>query len=328
MTTATPEEPWAVKIDHVATSDRGLFSSKLRIAAPAVVMRPDRSGAFRADAYIASMKRLGLFTVRLQDVRATRGPSTYTAVTIPVVKPLDFYRGREHQTFHPGSAHVLHTHDSLDLRVGPASGMFVATFDGEWIDHSAWRLTHRERYGDLLAGWHLDLNSSTGQSFRHFLDFIWAETCRGGKFTRSEVAAREIENTCATLLILASESELHRQMEERRPALGKSAVEMAEEYLRGHIDEPFALDKLIEITGTSASTLLRDFRKRYGMPPLQYLKNCRLEAARAELESADPGETSVTDVAMRYGFYHLGRFAGYYRETFGELPSRTLSRAH
>jgi transcriptional regulator GlxA family with amidase domain len=103
---------------------------------------------------------------------------------------------------------------------------------------------------------------------------------------------------------------------------------MAEEYLRAHIDEPFALDKLIEITGSSASTLLRDFRKRYGMPPLQYLKNCRLEAARGELESSVPGETSVTEVATRYGFYHLGRFAGYYKTTFGELPSETLHCAH
>jgi hypothetical protein len=26
---------------------------------------------------------------------------------------------------------------------------------------------------------------------------------------------------------------------------------------------------------------------------------------------------------MKYGFWHLGRFSGYYRELFGEYPSET-----
>lgn len=77
-----------------------------------------------------------------------------------------------------------------------------------------------------------------------------------------------------------------------------------------------------------ATSLLREFRKRSRIPPLQYFKNCRLEAARRELACAEREETSVTNVAMRYGFYHLGRFAGYYKHAFGELPSETLGRSH
>jgi AraC-like DNA-binding protein len=265
-----------------------------------------------------------MFTVRIQNAHVERVPAPYTAVTVPVSGPLRFYLGSSGATFHPGSAHVLHTNSELDLRVGPPSGLFVATFDGDWIDNTALRLTDHEHYSDLLGDRRLDLESSTGRSFRLFLDFVWSEICRGGLFTRSETATREIEHTCVTLLILASEAESQQSRTNRDRGLSKEPLERAEEFIRAHLAEPFALDKLIEITGTSASTLLREFRKRYGMPPIQYLKHRRLEAARRELLSAERDQITVTDVALRYGFYHLGRFSGVYRETFGELPSETL----
>jgi transcriptional regulator GlxA family with amidase domain len=47
---------------------------------------------------------------------------------------------------------------------------------------------------------------------------------------------------------------------------------------------------------------------------------------RRQLEGATPG-TSVADVAAAYGFYNPGRFAKYYRERYGELPSATVAAA-
>jgi transcriptional regulator GlxA family with amidase domain len=57
-----------------------------------------------------------------------------------------------------------------------------------------------------------------------------------------------------------------------------------------------------------------------------FLKQRRLEAANRELLAADPAETHVTDVALRYGFYQMGRFAVEYRRAFHEPPSQTLRR--
>jgi AraC-like DNA-binding protein len=50
----------------------------------------------------------------------------------------------------------------------------------------------------------------------------------------------------------------------------------------------------------------------------------RLEKVREDLARAEPGTDSVTEVATRWGFLHLGRFAAAYRSAFGEHPSQTL----
>jgi transcriptional regulator GlxA family with amidase domain len=55
-------------------------------------------------------------------------------------------------------------------------------------------------------------------------------------------------------------------------------------------------------------------------------RNVRLDRAHADLLSG-PTDTSVSDVATRWGFTHLGRFADQYRRKFGVLPSET-ARSH
>jgi len=47
---------------------------------------------------------------------------------------------------------------------------------------------------------------------------------------------------------------------------------------------------------------------------------------RRELRRADSSLASVSDVAERYGFWHLSQFAADYRWLFGELPSETLRK--
>lgn len=48
--------------------------------------------------------------------------------------------------------------------------------------------------------------------------------------------------------------------------------------------------------------------------------------ARNELIHGDPDVLTVSAVAVRWGFGHLGRFGAAYQERYGEPPSRTLRR--
>ena len=84
--------------------------------------------------------------------------------------------------------------------------------------------------------------------------------------------------------------------------------------------------ELCEAIGKSRRTLERLFRDVMDISPSRYLMLCRMHAARRDLMMARSGQARVTDVAQRWGFAQLGRFAGTYRQLFGELPSETLRR--
>jgi AraC-like DNA-binding protein len=62
------------------------------------------------------------------------------------------------------------------------------------------------------------------------------------------------------------------------------------------------------------------------MGPKRYLLPRRMHLARRALRQAAPAAPSVTDIATRFGFWQLGRFAVEYQSLFGESPSATLRR--
>jgi transcriptional regulator GlxA family with amidase domain len=97
-------------------------------------------------------------------------------------------------------------------------------------------------------------------------------------------------------------------------------------FLRENLGEPVTVTQLSHVAGVSERTLRSAFHDIVGISPKQHVIRQRLQAARAALRAAAPGTATVTDIAMSYGFFELGRFALRYRHTFGEAPSWTLRR--
>lgn len=87
------------------------------------------------------------------------------------------------------------------------------------------------------------------------------------------------------------------------------------------------MSELCATANVSERTLQYAFQDIMGMSPLTYLHRLLLHRARDELRKAESGATTVTDVAMNWGFWHFGDFSRAYRNCFDETPSSTLKRA-
>ena len=101
-------------------------------------------------------------------------------------------------------------------------------------------------------------------------------------------------------------------------------VELAEAYMRAHVDSPVSLSALCRLVGSSERGLRNAFYNVRGMSPKRCMLWERLENVRRALSDSRSPPSSVTIIATGCGFYELGRFAARYKHAFGETPSQTL----
>lgn len=86
------------------------------------------------------------------------------------------------------------------------------------------------------------------------------------------------------------------------------------------------LQDLVAATGVSERTPRAAFHKFFGVSLQNYRQLRRLQQARSLLRVGRIGDVIASGVIARLSLWDLGRFAGKYRRSFGELPSATLRR--
>jgi AraC-like DNA-binding protein len=101
-----------------------------------------------------------------------------------------------------------------------------------------------------------------------------------------------------------------------------------ENALRVDCEKQRTTPELCATIGVPERTLRECCLKFLGLSPGRYIRLRRLNMVRSALQQADPETASVSELAKRYGFTEMGRFAAAYRTVFGEVPSATLKNGH
>jgi AraC family ethanolamine operon transcriptional activator len=104
------------------------------------------------------------------------------------------------------------------------------------------------------------------------------------------------------------------------------AIKRVEGYLEEFPNHPHTVRDICRVANVSERTLQYAFRERFGITPKSFLQALRLNGVHRDLKNADSAPTKITDVAIRWGFWHMSQFAIEYQRFFGELPSETMNR--
>jgi AraC-like DNA-binding protein len=120
----------------------------------------------------------------------------------------------------------------------------------------------------------------------------------------------------------------HQEGHENSTAQGQHAIVMRRfrRVVEENPEQPLYIPEICKAIRIPDRTLRMCCQEHLGMGPKRYLLLRRMHLARRALREAAPEATTVTDIATRFGFWQLGRFAVEYQSLFGESPSATLRR--
>ncbi|MBA2510395.1 MAG: helix-turn-helix transcriptional regulator [Rubrobacteraceae bacterium] len=108
----------------------------------------------------------------------------------------------------------------------------------------------------------------------------------------------------------------------QRGGLPRSALRRVTDFVNDHLSKDLGLSEMSGVANLSQYHFSRQFKRSTGLPPHQYVIQCRVERARELLSSTD---LSVGDVASVVGFTHQSHLAYHTRRHFG-VPPTSLRR--
>lgn len=205
-------------------------------------------------------------------------------------------------------------------------GLDLATLDDHRQPRARQSITLTSRLSRGSVTLALRYNSPEVQSWLVAAEMLLSDPGAVGRIVSDSVAPEGIENQVLVHLSRANLDKVGNspllELPETSPALVRRAIRIMEQ----HAHEPLTVSDIAECLGVSSRSLQNIFRRYLETTPMERLRDIRMVRAREELVAADPARTTVTKVATRWGFHHLGRFSVEFRRRFGESPSSTLRR--
>lgn len=171
-----------------------------------------------------------------------------------------------------------------------------------------------------------DLTTDGGRAVSQAVRLVDESSRRTPGVLAHPLAIRSLEQVFLHSLLLGQPHNYSTALDTPRGGSGARSVSRAVELLRHDPVRPWTVGALASAVSTSVRSLQEAFRGELDTTPMAYLRRLRLERAREDLITARSGRVTVSEVAARWGFLHVSRFASAYAERFGELPSATVRR--
>ncbi len=245
----------------------------------------------------------------------------------------------------PTNGHALCTHGGTAFEANPIralvttpgmaltmefaydSPQLVIRIEQEALVRHLTRLLGGSLTGPIVFEPEMDLTTDAAMRWNGAIQLLHTEVYYADSLVQRGQGISSMEELLMSTLLLLQPSNHHAQLVLPTEPAGRRVVRETVDYLEGHLSEHVTMTDIADCVHMSVRAIQQGFHDELGTTPMHYLRDRRLERAREELTDAMASDgVTVTDVAHRWGFTHLGQFAALYRTRWGESPSQTLRR--
>jgi AraC-like DNA-binding protein len=226
----------------------------------------------------------------------------------------------------PVIASVLGPDDRFDMHWRTGNRQLIVKIDRETIEQHLHKTLGIPLGRRLRFDLGMDLTDPQIRSWKNIVELLRGELDNGGTIPAEPLAMREMERLLLSQLLLAQPNSFSAPLHAPPRRVVPRVVQRAADLMEAHAAEPLTVEDIATAVNVSVRALQDGFRSAFNTTPTNFLREVRLQKARADLIAADPNSVTVTDIAIRWGFLHLGRFSVLYRARFAESPSQTLRR--
>lgn len=252
--------------------------------------------------------------------------SDYFLIMMPLAGASEIHCGNDSICSTPKLASVVSPTLPLRMRSSRDCDQIMVRIDRAVVERQCMQYLGHDLRRPIEFDLGMDLTESGSESWCGLVRYLVAEFDRPASVLASPLMRAHVVQLVVSTLLLAHPNVYREELTRPARPIAPAYVRRVEEFIEANADQPLTIAELAAFAGVSASALFAGFREYRDTSPIAFLKGVRMRRARDELRMASVGEVKVTDVAMRWGFTHLGRFATEYKRWFGESPSDTLGR--
>lgn len=313
---------------HVLFQSGDLDEARERVAAVFCPHRLDMIGRGQMDArqhHLAGEKlSLNYIQYGAKTLIAPGELESFYLVQIPIAGAAAIACGNDRYYCGPNAAAVLNPHMPTTMIWEEGTRQVLVQIDRRAMqDHLSAQLGAQADRPLTFSG-ALDLTSAAGAAFRRLVMFLIAQADAGPSPIGAGMLGRSVESALMSGLLEAHQHDYAALLGRRRAAPRPRHMRLAEGFIAANLDQPLTIEAIASAAGISPRGLQLAFRQHRGATPLGFWRDQRLARAHGDLLA---GAGSVTDVALRWGFSHFGRFAESYRARYGLSPRDTLRAA-
>jgi len=246
-------------------------------------------------------------------------------VGIPVAGEVRVNYSEEELVVQPSKAVVLSPSKPFELAFSEAAQWRIVKISRSAVEQQLATLLGRPVTRSVIFDLTMDVDNEqgAGASWLRTISLLEQESGYSQSLYTKGPCLGQIEQVLIAGLLHGQPHNYTHDLHARGTSVAPAHVRRAEKYIQANIHETIAIEDIVEASGVPRRTLYDGFKRFRGISPMRYLRDMRMEGAHQNLLDAD-GQESVTDIAMQWGFSHLGRFSIEYKKRYGCSPSQTV----